>query len=70
METAGKMVAQEDSALTSSHGHNKFTTTPGTITLERELETGWKEPPQQGTVLTQLEEAEYFSGEEKATFYP
>ena len=37
---AGKTVAQEDSELTSFHGHNKFTTTVGTITPERELETG------------------------------
>ena len=45
------------SELTSFRGHNKFASTLGIIIPERELKTGQKEPPQQGTVLTEVEEA-------------
>ena len=63
------MVVQAESELTSSHRHNKFTTTLGTITSERELKSGQKELLQQGTVLTEVEEAEIpFWREKKGTF--
>ena len=52
------MVVYKDSELTSSHGHNRFTTTLGKISPERKAETGWKEPPKQGTGLNEVEEAE------------
>lgn len=35
-----QMAMEEDSELTSTHGHNKLTTTLRTITPERELKRG------------------------------
>ena len=46
------MAVRVDSELTSSNGHNQFTTTTlQTITPERELETGEKASLQYATVL-------------------
>ena len=55
-----------DSELTSFHEHNQVTAILGKISLERELKTGYKEPPQQGTVLTEVEEAEITSEKKKS----
>ena len=58
------MAVRADIELISSHEHNQVTTIFGKITLERKLKTGSKEPPQQGTVLMNAEEAEIPAGEE------
>ena len=60
------MAAYTDSQLTSSHEHNQDTIILGKITTERELKIGSKEPTQQGTVLTEVEEEEFPFWREKS----
>ena len=52
------MVVLVESEITSSHEHNQVTTFPGTIDPQRGQKTEEREPPQQGTVLAEAEEAE------------
>ena len=37
----GKMAAQEDPELASSHGHTKSTATHGSFSSEKDLKTRW-----------------------------
>ena len=60
------MAAQAYSELTSSQEHNQVTTILGKITLKRELKTGQKGAPQQGTILTEGVKVEIKTGEKKS----
>ncbi|WP_206735907.1 hypothetical protein, partial [Enterococcus faecalis] len=53
-----RMVVLADSELTSSHKHNEFTTTLGRTPMKENRKVEQKEPSQQGTVQTEVEEAE------------